>query len=255
MKKDLVHIFGKHAIALALRNKAHAITELHLEKGMSLSKREQRAVEKFGIRKVVLNPGMLPEEIAKDSVHQGMVALVDPKKMVMPFSVFLDELEITPDTSVIVLGEVQDPQNVGSIIRAAAAFGVAGVLLGEHNQAPVNGTVVKVSAGMASVVPLVQVGNVNQAIRDLKERGFWVYGLEGESKQSLEQEKFDAPAAFVVGNEGAGVRAKTLELCDVSLAIDMHPQCESLNAAVSTAVTLHSWSKQHPTALKERIEE
>lgn len=101
---------------------------------------------------------------------------------------------MTKDTALVILGELQDPHNVGAIIRSAAAFGVSAILMPEHNQAPVTGTVVKVSAGMAFRIPLVTVPNVNSAIRDLKERGFWVYGLDGEAKQTLPKEQFDAPA-------------------------------------------------------------
>ena len=89
------------------------------------------------------------------------------------------------------LGEIQDPQNVGAVIRSAAAFGVSGILIPDHNQAQVTGAVVKVSAGMAFRVPLVSIGNVNTVVRDLKERGFAVYGLAGEAKQIITKEAFE----------------------------------------------------------------
>jgi 23S rRNA (guanosine2251-2'-O)-methyltransferase len=102
--------------------------------------------------------------------------------------------------------------------------------------------VVKVSAGMAFRIPLVSIGNVNNTIRDLKERRFWIYGLETGSSQKISDEKFDAPAVLVFGNEGAGVREKTLELCDIKLEIPIDPRCESLNVAASAAVALYAWS-------------
>ena len=148
------------------------------------------------------------------------------------------------------MGELQDPHNVGAIIRSAAAFGVSGVLMPEHNQAPITGAVVKVSAGMAFRIPLVRIGNINTVIRDLKERGFWVYGLDGEAKTSIVDESFDAPTVFILGNESKGIREKTAELCDVMLSIPMHPQCESMNVASSTSVALYAWSAKHPNALK-----
>lgn len=102
---------------------------------------------------------------------------------------------------------------------------------------------------MAFRIPLVSIGNVNQALGVLKQKGFWIYGLAGNGKTTLAAEKFDAPAAFVVGNEGAGIREKTLAACDITLAIPMHERVESLNAAVSAAVVFYEWSKRHPESL------
>ncbi|MFZ2501025.1 MAG: RNA methyltransferase, partial [Minisyncoccia bacterium] len=150
---------------------------------------------------------------------------------------------------VAILAEVQDPHNVGAIIRSAAAFGLAGVLIPEHHQAGISGTVVKTSAGMAFRIPLVSIGNVNNAIKVLKEKGFWVYGLAMDGTAALGAEAFDTPSAFIVGNEGVGIREKTLEHCDVTLNVPMHPRTESLNAAVSAAVVFYAWSAKHPEAL------
>lgn len=76
-----------------------------------------------------------------------------------------------------------------------------------------------------------------------------MYGLDGQSKQTIHTEKFDAPAVFVLGNEGEGIKEKTKELCDITLSIPMHTRCESLNVAASTAVVLNEWSQQHPQAI------
>lgn len=170
-------------------------------------------------------------------------------KLVRDYAGFITKLVVTPDTALVLLDELQDPQNVGAIIRSAAAFGVAGVLLPEHNQAPVTDAVISVSAGTAYQVPLVQIGNVNQTIRDLKERGFWIYGLDSKAEKNLSAEHFDAPAIFILGNESKGIRQKTREYCDVLLRIPLRPDCDSLNVAASAAIALHAWSGQHPVAL------
>ena len=149
----------------------------------------------------------------------------------------------------LILGEVQDPHNVGAVIRSAAAFGFAGVLIPPHNQAPVTGTVVKVSAGMAFRIPLVTISNVNAVIRDLQQSGFWVYGLEGDGTVSTVNEEFAKPTAFVLGNEGSGLREKTKEACDDLISVPISKRCEPLNAAAATAVVLASWSAQHQAAL------
>ena len=165
------------------------------------------------------------------------------------FQVFLDEfakgLKINNNTALVLLDEIQDPHNVGAIIRSAAAFGISGVLIPEHNQAPITGAVVKVSAGMAFRIPLVAIGNINNTIRDLKKRGFWVYGLDGSSKKSISGESFDAPTIFILGNEAKGIRQKTRELCDALVSIPIDSKCESLNVAASAAVALYAWSAKH----------
>ena len=148
------------------------------------------------------------------------------------------------------MGELQDPQNVGAVIRSSAALGISAVFIPEFNQAPVTGSVVKVSAGMAFRIPLVKIGNINNVLRDLKKKGFWIYGLEGTAKESLEDQKFEEPTVFVLGNESKGIREKTSEICDIMLRIPMNSRCESMNVAASTAIALYEWSTKHPKALK-----
>jgi 23S rRNA (guanosine2251-2'-O)-methyltransferase len=87
-------------------------------------------------------------------------------------------------------------------------------------------------------------------IADLKEKGFWIYGLAGEGASNLNTEKFDEPTVFVLGNESTGLREKTRESCDLLLSIPMNNQCESLNAATAMSITMYAWSKEHPEALK-----
>ena len=186
----------------------------------------------------------------EDAVHQGVVGVLSTPRLMLPYKEFITSLSVTPHTALVLLGEVQDPHNVGAIIRSAAGFGVAGVLIPEHNQAQVTGAVIKVSAGMAFKIPLVAVGNVNTTARDLKEKGFWIYGLDGDAPLSVSGETYSKPSVFILGNEGRGLRLKTQEVCDVLLSIPMHPRCESLNVSVSAAVTLAAWSTQHAEALK-----
>lgn len=184
------------------------------------------------------------------AVHQGVVAKVAMDGLVQDYETFMRSFTADASTCLVLLNEVTDPHNVGAIIRSAAAFGAAGVLIPTHNQAPVTGAVAKASAGMVFALPIVAINNENQTIEDLKKRRFWIYGLAGEGKNEISKEKFDAAACFVVGSEGEGLRAKTREHCDILLRIPMHPRTESLNASVSAAVVLAEWSTQHPEALK-----
>ncbi len=247
-KKEKVYMYGRHALMEALENAPQVVRKVFLSRDV----RDQKLRALLAERKIPvaeLAPGRGKELTGKDAVHQGVIATMDPASLLIPLDQFLARLDTSRNPAVAVLGEVQDPHNVGAIIRSAAAFGLSAVLIPEHNQAQVTGTVVKTSAGMAFRIPLVSIGNVNHALGVLKQKGFWTYGLAMNGDSALGTDAFDAPAAFVVGNEGEGIRQKTLEACDVTLAIPMHARTESLNAAVSAAVVFYEWSKKHPEAL------
>jgi 23S rRNA (guanosine2251-2'-O)-methyltransferase len=205
----------------------------------------RQKAKRAGIRITELYPDKFEKEIRqKNVVHQGVVAKVSLNSFVQSYRDFSDNLEVKEGMSLLVLGEVEDPQNVGAAIRSAAAFGVSAVLIPEHHQAPVNGTVAKVSAGMVFKIPIVRVGNINTALEDLKKKGFWIYGLAGDGEQTLQDEKFTEPSVFVLGNEAKGLREKTKEHCDILLSIPIDSKCESLNAAASAAVVMYAWKSQ-----------
>ncbi len=232
----------------ALTNTPHVIKKVFLSpdlRDIELS----TLLEMRSIPVAKLSAGSGKELVGRDAVHQGVIAIMDPAALLVSLNDFLASLDMTTNPAIAILGEVQDPHNVGAIIRSAAAFGLAAVLVPERHQAGITGTVVKTSAGMAFRIPLVSIGNVNNTIKTLKEKGFWTYGLAMNGTMALGDEKFDAPTAFVIGNEGAGIREKTLLACDVTLSIPMHPRTESLNAAVSAAVVFYGWSMKHPEHL------
>lgn len=243
MSENIVLIYGKHAVIEALRKRTDVVRRLHLREDVSLEGMAKSLVSK--VKKIeYFTDKKLPVGVEKNSTHQGWVAEIDLSKLLIPFKEFKSTLTPSLEAGLVVLGEVQDPHNVGAIIRSAAAFGAAAVLIPEHRGCPVTGTVIKVSAGTAFSIPLVQVGNINTALRDLKKMGYWCYGLDGGGTVSLPDERFTKPAVFVVGNESAGMRLKTHELCDTILQIPMHPRAESLNASVAAATVLYAWSVQ-----------
>jgi 23S rRNA (guanosine2251-2'-O)-methyltransferase len=248
MKTEIDYIFGKHAVREVLQERPDIVKEAHVVADFS-DESILELLDKSKVELKVLNLKNPPRGVSSKAAHQGIVAGIISSKLTVPYKEFKETLKNSPDTALLVLGEVQDPHNVGAVIRSAAAFGIAGVLIPPHNQAPVTGTVVKVSAGMAFRIPLVTISNVNTVLRDLQQDGYWVYGLEGEGSTSTVTEKFTRPSVFVLGNEGSGLREKTKEQCDELISIPMHPQCESLNAAAATAIVLASWSAQHPGAL------
>jgi len=235
MKVKPTYIYGKHAVLEAVRNKPNVITELYITAEID-----------EGIRKIIkkndlsLSRKGIPSSTDK-FVHQGFVAKIKPEKMMTSYREFINDLKVTDNTSILVLGEVQDPQNVGAMIRSAVAFGVSAILLPEHNQAQITGSVVKVSTGMVFKIPLVSIGNVNSTLKDLKDKGFWVYGLAADGDVALHEEDFSKPSVFVIGNEEKGIREKTREACDIILSIPIDKKCESLNAATAASVVMYQW--------------
>jgi 23S rRNA (guanosine2251-2'-O)-methyltransferase len=248
MTTEIDYVYGKNSVREALLARPDLVKTVHLSADFS-DTGLMELMRKLKIARASFDPKKLPKGVAEDAVHQGIIAHVDFSKLLVPYDEFISSLSVTNDTGLILLGEVQDPQNVGSIVRSAAAFGISGILIPEHRQAQIQGTVAKVSSGMVFRIPLVQVGNVNHTLEDLKKRGFWTYGLDQKAEQSVYTEDFEKASVFVVGNESEGIREKTLEHCDIPLTIPMRGTTESLNAAVATAVVLSHWSNRHPGVL------
>ncbi|HEY5383227.1 MAG TPA: 23S rRNA (guanosine(2251)-2'-O)-methyltransferase RlmB [Candidatus Paceibacterota bacterium] len=249
MKTNKLYIYGKHAVREALQHAPHAVTRVYVEKGFTDSEL-MKFVDKSGVERAPLNKGLVRADIKGGSAQGAIVAQLSLQELVVPFEKFLDTLAIGPGTCLVFLSGVQDPHNAGAIIRSAAAFGAAGVLMQGHDASPVTAAVIKVSAGMAFRVPLVTVQNVPQALAMLKRRGVTIYALAAKGAHSVESAVFEGPALFVFGNEGAGLEPAMRALCDTTLTIPMHPRCESLNVAASAAVALFAWSGKHAEALK-----
>ena len=242
--REKVYIYGKHALEEALTNTPHVIRKVFLSRETTQS--EPALVKLLDKHKIPTEMMKGPRDAGKlvgdDTAHQGVIAVADPNELLLDFKSFAQGLRPTESTMLVLLDELTDPHNVGAIIRSAAAFGAAGVLMPSHNQAPITGSVVKASAGMVFRVPIVAIGNINYTVDLLKDIGFKTYALAADGTRSVAEEKFDTPALFIIGNEGKGIRQKTFERCDVTLRIPIDPRCESLNASVSAAVVLYQWS-------------
>jgi 23S rRNA (guanosine2251-2'-O)-methyltransferase len=169
---------------------------------------------------------------------------------VTPFEKFIETFEPTPEICHVFLSEVQDPHNVGAIIRSAAAFGASAVLMSAHNQAGITGAVIKASAGTAFSMPLVEVHTVQQDLSKLKKAGVKIYGLAGSAPNKVSDVRFNTPTLFVFGNEAHGIAPAAKALCDQLLSIPINPKTESLNVAASAAIALFAWSAKHSLALQ-----
>lgn len=175
--------------------------------------------------------------------HQGVVALVAPVK----FADLGEVLENWPADKaplLILLDGIEDPHNMGAIIRTAECCGATAVLIPKRHTAPINATVAKTSAGAVESIPLVQVGNVAQTIEDLKKQGFWVLGAHMEGQQTLYQADLTSPLVLVIGNEGKGLSRLTKERCDFLVTIPMYGRLNSLNASVAAAILMYEAVRQ-----------
>ena len=248
-EREKIYIYGKHALEEALINTPWAVKKAFLSFDANDSKLRE-LLKKHNVLVTAMKGKEADRMVGQETAHQGVIAILDPALLLVNFNDFTDKLKPTADTMLVLLDELTDPHNVGAIIRSAAAFGASGILMPFHNQAPITGAVVKTSAGMVFRVPIVSIGNVNFTVDKLKEMGFKTYALTMQGAKDVSTEIFDEPALFIVGNEGKGIRQKTMERCDVSLRIPMNPRCESLNASVSAAVVLYQWSAKHAKALK-----
>lgn len=144
---------------------------------------------------------------------------------------------------IVLLHELEDPHNVGAIIRSAAAFGALGVIIPKRNQAPITETVVRTSVGTVSQIPIVEVVNINTAILKLQKQKFWIYGLTEKSDQEIYNVKFDQRSVIIVGNEHSGISQEALKKCDFKIRIPISKKVDSLNASVSAGIALYEWKR------------
>lgn len=172
--------------------------------------------------------------------HQGVVAFLAPKEYAS-----LDELLAGPGPPLLVLlDEVEDPQNVGAIIRSAEAAGASGLVLPERRSAGLTEAVSTVSAGALAHLKVARVANLAQAMEDLKAAGLWLVGAEGGTGESYESFDYTVPAGIVLGSEGHGLRALVRKRCDKVLSIPMAGHVNSLNVASAAAVFLFEAARQ-----------
>ncbi|MFO7445074.1 MAG: 23S rRNA (guanosine(2251)-2'-O)-methyltransferase RlmB [Ignavibacteriaceae bacterium] len=144
----------------------------------------------------------------------------------------------------LLLDSIQDTHNLGAIIRTADCSGVDGVIVTKHNSAPINETVVKTSAGATEHIKLCQVNNLVQAMKEIKENGFWIAGSSLENSKNYTDADYKIPLALVVGNEEKGIRRLTAENCDILVKIPMVGKIQSLNVSVAAGILLFEILRQ-----------
>ncbi|MCY0876465.1 MAG: 23S rRNA (guanosine(2251)-2'-O)-methyltransferase RlmB [Firmicutes bacterium] len=183
------------------------------------------------------------DEVAKNKSHQGVLAYVAAK----PY-VDLDDLIAIAKRSypglIVVLDGLEDPHNLGSVLRSVDGAGAAGVVIPKRRAVPLTGTVSKASAGALEHVEVARVSNMSQALDDLKKAGFWVMGAAGEANTLYTDADLTGNIALVIGNEGTGLGKLVRERCDALIKLPMYGQVNSLNAGVATGILLYEVLRQ-----------
>jgi 23S rRNA (guanosine2251-2'-O)-methyltransferase len=171
--------------------------------------------------------------------HQGVVALGVAHA-------YAELSQIIPGAQLLViLDGVEDPHNLGAIVRTAHAAGAAAVVIPERRSAPLTKTVSKAAAGALEYLPVARVTNVSQALEQLKQSGFWIYGLDERGTAVYDQVTYNSPTVFVVGGEGKGLHHGVQKHCDLLVRIPMSGEVSSLNVSVATGIVLFEWRRTH----------
>ena len=183
-------------------------------------------------------------QIAQTQNHQGVIAIVPPYN----YCEVEDILELAKQKQempfILLLDGIEDPHNLGSIIRTAETAGVHGIIIPKRRAASVNSTVSKVSAGAVEYMKIARVNNLNETIRYLKEQGLWICGTDMNTNTTYTNQDYKMPIALVIGSEGFGISRLVKENCDFLVKIPMKGKITSLNASVSAGIVMYEVVKQ-----------
>lgn len=184
------------------------------------------------------------DKVDTGTSHQGIVAYAAAKQYVEVEDILAIARSKGQDPFVVMLDEINDPHNLGAIIRTADAAGVHGVIIPQRRSVALTSTVAKASAGAVEYVPVARVTNLDQTIRSLKDQGLWVVGADMEGRESFWQAKLTGPLLLVIGGEGKGIGKLIKERCDMLVSLPMLGRVGSLNASVAAALLVYEVVRQ-----------
>ena len=228
-----LYIYGRIPVLTAIKN-SNALNVFLLES--EPCKEVVDACSVNGIKPVLVDKVELTK-LSNGGLHQGVVALCKDYKF-SSLEEIIAESKKTKRPVILMLDGIEDPHNLGAIIRSADAFGVTGIIIKKFNQVTVNATVIKTSTGATDYVKIAAVSNLSMAMEQLKKNGFWIVSSDGSAKQNYNEIKYDMPTVLVIGSEGFGISKLVLERSDFVVKIPMVGHVNSLNASVATAVIL-----------------
>ena len=242
-------IYGLNPVMEALRG-TRQIFELFIA-GSSADKRMEKLLKLAAERKVPVRQREKADltRLCGIDHHQGVALKVEP----FPYADLVDvlaELKGNNEGLILVLDSVQDPHNLGALIRSAACAGAHAVVIPKDRAAGVTAAAEKASAGAAGTIPVAQVTNISQALQELKKAGFWIYGADGSARHTLYQQDLSGPVALVIGGEGEGIRPLVRKGCDEVVSIPLQGGVNSLNASVAGGIFLFEVVRQRLTRKK-----
>lgn len=248
LSEDL--LWGVHPIFEGLEKEPDRFTEIILQKDKRGSKIEEiiEMARHHNVKLTFVESLRLTGEGSEKVRHQGLIARISETPLIA-----FDDLVVKmkariaggENVRLMICDCLQDPHNLGAIIRSALASGAAGVIVTRERSAPLGGTAAKSSAGAMSHIDICQVTNLVSALKDLKKAGFWIYGaVKDADAHSLYQTDLTASACLVVGSEGKGIRPLVKKECDVLISIPMAGTLDSLNSSVAAAVILFEAMRQ-----------
>lgn len=236
------YIYGKNTVLLRLQNGA-SIQKLFLLEN-------SKWTDVMALAKQSATPIAFVSRAALDKMvngnHQGIVAQVEEYRY---FSVeeMLASIDSNKQPLLVMCDGLEDPHNLGAILRTADAVGVDGIIIGKHRAVGLTPTVAKVSTGAIETVKVSQVTNLTQTLEDLKKKGFWVCGADSEKAMDYRQADFNVPLVLVIGSEGFGLSKLVKKHCDFTVKLPMIGKVTSLNASVATGILLYQiYSNRHP---------
>lgn len=235
-------IAGRNAVMELLKS-SKDINKIFVEKGEKhgsineiIARAKEARIVTVEVEKSKLN--MMAEN------HQGVVAVVPPFNYCEIEDILDLAKERGEDPFILVLDGIEDPHNLGSIIRTAETAGVHGIIIPKRRTVSVNATVAKTSAGATAYIKVARVNNINDSIRKLKDAGLWVIGTDGEAKTEYYNQDLKGPIAIIIGSEGFGMSKLVKENADILIKIPMKGQINSLNASVSAGIVMYEVVKQ-----------
>lgn len=228
-------VYGTHAAEAALANPARRVRRVRATE--NAANRLAEAIAARGIVAERVSPRDLDRLLGADTVHQGVLLDVEP--LAEPELATLIERAVG-GAPLVVLDHVTDPHNVGAVLRSAAVFGAAGLIMTRRHSPPINATLAKAASGALELVPVLAVQNLAKTLAELARQGLEIIGLDGEAERVIDDEPFARPVAIVLGAEGKGLRQLTRESCTRLCRIPAEPGAlASLNVSNAAAVTLH----------------
>lgn len=235
---------GRNSV-LELLESDKDINKIYITKGEkqgSINKIIGRAKGK-GIVLVEVDKSKL-DEMSQTGNHQGVIAIVPPFEYCEVEDILDEAKNKNEQPFILILDGIEDPHNLGAIIRTAETAGVHGVIIPKRRAASVNSTVNKVSAGAVEHMKIARVNNINDTIQFLKDNGLWIIGTDGKAENYYYEQDLTGPIALVIGSEGYGMNRLVSENCDILVKIPMNGKITSLNASVSAGIVTYEIVKQ-----------